>query len=96
MLRAWANIRIRERRYSDDIRIWILSVACCVSGFIPAQRVFAQTQDYINGSVAGQLTSLSQRMDKIDAMINAVLVALVLNFIAQVVNIRAGKGRRDS
>lgn len=84
------------RRKDDWIRIAITGAACVVAAIWPATWVFAQSQDFINGSVTQQIAGLTLRIDKIDSMINAVLLALVMNFIAQIVNIRSARNRRGS
>lgn len=63
---------------------------------VPALRLFAQSQEYINGTTAMQILGLGLRIDKIENMINAVLVAMVINFVTQIVSIRRasnGRGR---
>jgi hypothetical protein len=91
-------MRLLRRRF-DALRIVLLTTAAVVSGHWPALALFAQSltptsQDWFNGSVAQQVATLTQRIDKIENMINAVLVALVINFIVQVISIRRGPERR--
>lgn len=83
------------RRRTDRVRVLLLTGAAIIAGVWPVLHLLAQTQDYINGSVAQQLSALGQRIDKIDQMINAVLVALVINVIAQVLQIRRAPDRRE-
>lgn len=81
-------------RRSDRLRISLLLIAAVLAGLWPTMNAWAQTQDAINATVAQQVMYLGQRLDKIDSMINAVLVALVVNFIAQIINIRRGSSDR--
>lgn len=73
----------------------LLTGAAVTAALFPAMSALAQTQDAINATVTQQVIYLGQRLDKIDQMINAVLIALVLNFVAQVVNIKRGPGMRS-
>ena len=83
-------------RTTDKLRITLLIGAALLASLFPAMNVWAQTQDAINATVAQQVMYLGQRLDKIDSMINAVLIALVVNFIAQIVNIRRGPSQREN
>lgn len=88
---------IRNRRQLDNVRIGLLTIATGVAGTWPARMLFAQSaqsQDYINGSVAQQLATLTTRLDRIDNMVNAVLVALVIQLIVQVIQIRRAPDKR--
>lgn len=83
-------------RVNDWVRMGLLATAAIVAAFWPAVSAFAQTQDAINATLTEQIKGVVLRIDKIDSMINAVLIALVINFIAQVVQIRrtpSGRGR---
>lgn len=82
------------RRTTDQVRVGLLVGAVAVSAFWPAMAVFAQSQDAINATLTQQVIALVERIGKIESMINAVLVALVINFIAQVVQIRRGADRK--
>lgn len=83
-------------RRSDRLNIGLLAVAIVTVLLVPALRLFAQSQEYINGTTAMQILGLGLRIDKIENMINAVLVAMVINFVTQIVSIRRasnGRGR---
>lgn len=84
-----------ERR-SDRIQIAILIVACAFAIGWPTIEGFAQTasQDVFNATVAEQMKGMALRVERIESMINAVLLALVANFIAQIVKLRRLPERR--
>lgn len=81
-------------RRIDRIRIALLIGASLIASFWSTLNVWAQSQDAINATVAEQVKYLGLRLDKIDSMINAVLIALVVNFIAQIVQIRRNTDKR--
>lgn len=75
-------------RLTDRLRIALLVAATGVACCWPALNAWAQTQDYINGTTTQQIAALGIRIDKIESMINAVLLAMVINFVTQIVQIR--------
>jgi hypothetical protein len=81
-------------RMNDKLRIALLIGATVVVSLWPVRYLLAQSQDFINGTTAQQITALGTRIDKIEAMINAVLLAMVINFITQIVQIRRSAERR--
>lgn len=83
-----------ETRQTDRVSMVLLAVAAIVVAVWPVIRVMAQSQEYINGSTAMQIAALGIRIDKIESMINAVLLAMVINFIAQIVQIKRSSGGR--
>lgn len=82
-------------RQVDRLRVGILGCAVAVAAFWPAVNVWAQSQDTINATLGEQVKNLSFRLDRIDNYMSAVLLALVLNFIAQVVQIKRAPERRQ-
>lgn len=86
------------RRASDAHRISLLLGAFFVP--VPSLLAYAglamQSQDFINGTTAQQVAALALRIDRIENMIYAVFVAMMINFAAQVVQIRRStNGRKD-
>ncbi len=78
-------------RTTDKVRLALIVASIAVVTICLVVRAFAQTlptQDYINGTTAALIAAQGIRIDNIERMINAVLVALVINFIAQIVQIR--------
>lgn len=75
-------------RQTDRFRIWLLTAALTVSIAWPVRNLWAQSQEFINGSNAMQFAALGGRIDKIENMINAVLVAMVINFVAQLIQLK--------
>jgi len=82
-------------RIADRVRLVLIGVALLVSCIYPVTNIWAQSQEYINGSTAIQIAALGTRIDKIESMINAVLLAMVINFVTQIVQIRRSAERRD-
>lgn len=83
-----------ETRMTDRVRVWLLVTCLVVAAAWPLRNLWAQSQDYINGSTMMQLVALGIRIDKIENMINAVLLAMVVNFIAQIVQIKRSRDSR--
>lgn len=81
-------------RHSDRVRLVLIVVALGVACVYPVLSAFAQSQDYLNGTMMSQIGALGFRIDKIERMINAVLLAMIVNFIAQIVQIRRGPQQR--
>jgi hypothetical protein len=73
--------------------ILMILIVVLVSGFIAAQ-----TQDYINATMAEQLHGLNFRVEKIESMLNYILTAVVGSLIVQLMQVRlqARAGKKDS
>lgn len=82
-----------ERRRTDWVRVLLIVSAVAIVAVPLVRNVFAQSQEYINGSTAMQLAAQGVRLDKIENMINGVLLAMVVNFVAQLVQIKRSGGR---
>lgn len=87
----------KQRRRRTDAH----SIAMLVCAFfVPIPAIYAwsggamQSQDFINGTVSQQITALGGRIDRIENMIYAVFVAMMINFVAQVIQIRRGVNGR--
>lgn len=83
-----------ETRKTDQVRLMLLLAALTVAAAWPIKNLLAQSQDYINGSTMMQIAALGVRIDKIENMINAVLLAMVINFVTQIVQIKRSQGGR--
>lgn len=83
------------QRQSDRLQIAILVIACAFAICWPTVEGFAaQSQEVFNATTAEQMKGMVLRVERIETMINAVLLALVANFIAQIVRIRRTPERR--
>lgn len=82
------------KRTSDVVRIWLLLASMVIAAWLPTVNMFAQTQEAINATFAEQVKGLVFRIDKIESMINAVLLALIVSFIGQLVQLVRDRDRR--
>lgn len=82
------------KRTSDVLRIWLLVAAMVIAAILPTMNAFAQTQEVINATFSEQMKALVFRIDRIENMINAVLLALIVSFIGQLVQLVRDRDRR--
>jgi hypothetical protein len=80
-------------RRADLAQSWIIGFALV---FMVTTIVMAQTQDYLNGSMAAQINGLAVRIDHLETYLTGIVVATGANLIAHLVSIKSQrKGRRD-
>jgi hypothetical protein len=81
------------RRKTDIVKLWMVGFSLI---FLVSVVTLGQTQDYINASVHERLNAMNYRLDKIENYVTASILALIANFIAHLVDIKARKtGRRN-
>lgn len=72
----------------------LLLVALVVAGGHLVWHVFAESQDAINATLTQQLLDQGKRLDRIETLINGVLVAVVIGLLTQIMQILRGPERR--
>lgn len=82
-------------RKADQVFILMVAVNCLVLGglTIVLAQGLAIDQNYINGGNEARFAAINLRLDHIENLANVVIAALIVNFIAQLVQLTRYKPR---
>lgn len=83
-------------RRTDIVQLYLVGFGLMFFVLVVSAAALAQTQDAINATMFERLQGILFRLDRIEAYMNAGIIALVLNFIAHLVQIRGQSSRRRS
>lgn len=83
MGRTQEEIEVSRSRY-----IILQSMILCLVAWMLVGYVQAQNQDYLNGTFSAQITAISERLARLENMLNYVLTAVLGVLIVQMMNLR--------
>ena len=80
-------------RRCDIAQLYLVGFALMFVLFVSV-GAWAQTQDAINATVFERLSGINFRLERLESLNTAALVALVANFIAHILQIRSQSSKR--
>lgn len=81
-------------RRHDTVQLYLVGFALLFV-FVVSAGGWAQSQDAINATLFERLNGITFRLDRLENMTSAAIVALIANFIAHLVQIRTQRVRRE-